>query len=302
MKRVCGMVLGAAVAVALVAGCEWDSSGKSESWSDSYNWVNFSGTYRNAQNGILVSDYTKTKAVEGSTNSVSVSETGGTLAGKALAASGVVAHKPIDPGSFAIRIGSDVTLTDNGSGVLSGSGAVSYSGGTWSFQLADTQWSVLARSISLDYSYTVTKAGDVGGESRAGSTGRAIYSLILEQQGQNLTITDSNGATYKGRIGTLRSSSGVTPENSKPTAEGGRVLPKDGDTIVATFNCKGVSAAGMSVTISGTLSGTVAASVFTGRTIQGTWIEAGGRTGDINGTTVAITIPTTSTDDTPTDE
>jgi hypothetical protein len=294
------MVLGAAAAVALVAGCEWDTAGKSDSWSDSYNWVNFSGTYRNAQNDILVSDYTKTKSTEGSTNSVSVSETGGVLAGKALAASGVVAHKPIDAGSFAVRIGSDVTLTDNGSGVLSGSGgsgAVSYTGGTWSFQLADTQWSVLSRAISLDYSYTVAKAGEAGGESRAGSTGRAIYSFVVEQQGQNLTITDSNGATYKGRIGTLRSTSGGTPETAKATADGGKVLPKDGDTVVATFNCKGVSAAGMSVTITGTFSGTVAANVFTGRTMQGTWIEAGGRTGDINGTTVAVTIQTASSSD-----
>ena len=382
MKRVCSMVSGAvaviglAAAIGLVAGCEWESSGDGNSWSDAFNWVNFSGTYRSSTSGILVSAYTQktsttvttststkannsgnsssssnssnssssqnnsssetTDAVQTTTNTCS--EAAGTLAAKHVVAGGTLKHRPIVPGTLVLRLGSDVVVSDNGSGALSGSGAkgtISYEGGGWSVELPDTLWSTSARAITANYAYTVTTRGPSGqsdssdgrssssGSSssstsessngnnttsttttvddgkRAGSTGGAIYSLIVVQEGQNLTITDNNGGTYKGRIGTLRSSSGATPENSNSTSNGGKVLPKNGDTIVATFNCKGTSAAGMSATITGTLSGTVSTSsstapgVFLGRTMQGTWIEAGGKTGDINGTTDSIAIPKT---------
>lgn len=295
MKRVCSVVLSAAAAIGLLAGCEWDTSGDGNSWSDSYNWVNFSGTYRNSNGGMLVTDYTTTPSTPGATNTFSRTESGGTLAAQSLAASGVVKYKPIVPGSVTVRIGSDIALSDNGEGVLAGSGgtgSVSYTGGTWSFSLQNTQWSALSRKISVSYAYSVSNDGTSGGNAKAGSTGKAIYSFVVAQQGQNLTITDNNGAKYTGRIGEIRSTSGATPDNSKSTAEGGKVLPKDGDVIVAPFNCKGTSAAGMGVTITGTFQGSVASGVFTGRTMQGTWIESGGKTGDINGTTVSVAIPT----------
>lgn len=398
MKRVCSMVSGAvaviglAATIGLVAGCEWESSGDGNSWSDAFNWVNFSGTYRSSTSGILVSAYTQkvsttvttststkanssgessnsssgnsssqnsssgnnssqnnsssetSDAIQTTTNTCS--EAAGTLVAKTVVAGGTLKHRPIVPRSVIIRVGSDVMLSDNGSGELSGSGAkgtVSYDGGGWRIELPDTLWSTTARAITADYAYTVTTRGPEGksdssdGSSsssgknnestsgsnrtstsessngnnttsttttvddgkRPGSSGGAIYSLIVVQQGQNLTITDNNGGTYKGRIGTLRSSSGATPENSNSTDNGGKVLPKNGDTIVATFNCKGTSAAGMSVTITGTLSGTVSSrssvdpGIFINRQMQGTWIEAGGKTGDINGTTDSIEIPKT---------
>lgn len=298
MKRIWNMVACAAAAAGLVAGCEWDTSSKNNaSWSDSYNWVNFSGTYRNTNGGMLVTDYTTTPSTPGSTNTVTRSEKGGKLPAQSLAASGVTKYKSIVPGSVTIRVGSDIALADNGEGTLTGSGGtgtVSYSGGTWSFQLANTQWSSQPRSIQVDYSYSISNEGNAGGNAKSGASGRAIYSFVVVQQGQNLTITDSNGATYKGRMGELRSTSGSTPGTMKSTADGAIVMPKDGDVIVATFNCKGTSAAGMGVTITGTFQGSVASGVFTGRTMQGTWIESGGKTGDINGSTVSVAIPTSS--------
>lgn len=438
MKRVYGMVSGAvaviglAAAIGLVAGCEWESSGDSNSWSDAYNWVNFSGTYRSSTSGILVSAYTqkvtttvttststqagtsgessvksdgtnssktssnnksssssnnqssnssndnsntssatRNKTSNDATDAIQVTtnvctETLGKLAAQTLVAGGSVRHTPVVAGSMVISVGNDVVLADDGSGKLTGtggSGTISYDGGGWSISLADPMWSASARTISANYAYTVTTRGpatqndntDVStnekttkngdssqrssGEStdtasgentettsgdnktktsesskgnnttsttttvddgkRPGSTGGAIFALIVVQEGQHLTITDNNGGTYKGRIGTLRSSSGATPENSNSTGNGGKVLPKNGDTIVATFNCKGTSAAGMSVTITGTLSGTVSSrssvdpGVFINRQMQGSWIEAGGKTGDINGTTDSIEIPKT---------
>lgn len=382
MKRVLSMALCAAAAAALLTGCEWSSSSdKNEHWNDSYNWVNFSGTYRSLSGGMLVTDYTSTPLSPGSTNYYTATENGGTLPSGATTGSGSTRNKPITPGSFSLVIG-DVVLADNGAGVLSGnggSGTVSYAGGTWSFKvdsgassetistsesggtlpagqtsasgttknkrivpgsftltvgdvtLSDdgsgklsgaggsgtisydggtwalsldvTMWNPNPRSISLSYAYTksvasgardiivkygygVSRDGTSGG-ARPGSTGKAIYSFVVAQQGQNLTITDNNGAKYTGRIKTLRSASGVAPTNS---------LPRDGDTIIASFSTEGTSAANMRVTIAGTFQGTVAANVFSGRTMQGTWIEAGGKTGDINGTTGSVSIPTSSSD------
>ena len=171
-----------------------------------------------------------------------------------------------------------------------GTGTVSYEGGTWSFTLKDTQAKTYGRSIMVSYAYLVSNGGSSSG-AKSGSSGKAIYSFVVVQQGEKLTITDNNGAAYKGRIGELRSTSGVTSTNS---------LPRDGDVIVATFSSSGTSAAGKQVTITGTFQGNVASSVFTGRTMQGTWIEAGGKTGDINGTTTSVAIAPTVTESTET--
>ena len=285
MKRIFTIALCAVAAAGLLAGCEWSTSSEhNSSWNDSYNWVNFSGTYRSAAGGMLVTDYTSTPSTPGSTNTYTSTESGGTLAAGSLSASGKAGKHPIVPKSFTISIGSDVTLSDDGTGTLSGSGGsgtISYDGGTWSFTLSDTQWSQWKRSITISYAYQVGNSGSSSG-AKSGSSGKAIYSFVVAQQGEKLTITDNNGATYKGHISNLRSTSGVASTNS---------MPRDGDVIVASFSTSGTSAAGKQVTITGTFQGNVASSVFTGRTMQGTWIEAGGKTGDINGTTTSVAIP-----------
>ena len=388
MKRVLSMAVCAVAAVALMTGCEWSSSSEhNETWNDSYNWVNFSGTYRSVAGGMLVTDYTTTPSTPGATNNYNSTESGGTMASGSTSASGTTKYKPIIPGSFSAVVG-EVTLADDGNGTLygeGGSGTVSYAGGTWSihvdsgsssetasasesggyldanatsksgstghksivpksftitvgdvvmsddgegnltgsgvkngsvsydgggwsFTLSDKYSSPSPRKVSVAYTYSisvvdgkreitirygysVSNAGGSGGAAQAGSTGKPIYSFVVAQQGQNLTITDNNGAKYTGRITHMRSASGTAPTNT---------LPRDGDTISATFSNQGTSAAGKKVTITGTFQGTVAASVFTGRTLQGTWIESGGKTGDINGTAGAVSIPS-STSGTTTD-
>jgi hypothetical protein len=316
MKRIFSMALCAAAAAVLMTGCEWSTSSEyNESWNDSYNWVNFSGTYRHAGNGMLVTDYTivpgtpEQAATEGWTNSTSstasYTESGGVLAGGVLAASGSTRHLPVVPRSFFLTIGSDVVLWDNGEGALEGgdaSGSVSYDGGNWAFKLKDSQWSEDARSITVQYACTTTQttsqAGTAavpatGATTNSGASGKAIYLFVVRQQGQNLTVTDNNGATYSGRILGLRSASGMASTNT---------LPVDGDTVVASFSVKGTSAAGKAVTITGTFQGTVSARAFTGRTMEGTWVEAGGKTGNISGTTgdIGISVATTTSDETTT--
>lgn len=279
MKRILSIAVCAVAAAALMTGCEWSSSSDhNESWNDSYNWVNFSGTYRSASGGMLVTDYTSTPS-SGSTNRYDASQSA-TLPAGSQQAGGTLKYRPVVPGSVVVRIDS-TTLSDNGNGVLGDNeGTVNYESGAWSIKLK-TAWWPTQQSIKINYSYYVSNSGSSSG-AKAGSSGGAIYSFVVHQQGQNLNITDNNGASYGGRIKGLRSASGVSSTNS---------LPRDGDTIIASFSTEGTSAAGKKVTITGTFQGTVSGSVFTGRTMQGTWIESGGKTGDINGTTSSVSIP-----------
>ena len=74
MKRLAWIGLGV-VALALGgAGCSWETGGDATSWSSDYNWVNFSGLYRSAAGGLLVTDYTTTPSTPGSTNLLSVTK------------------------------------------------------------------------------------------------------------------------------------------------------------------------------------------------------------------------------------
>lgn len=294
MKKL--LVFGVCVTVlGCLLGCEWSSSGDGDSWSDSYNWVNFSGTYRNSLGGVLVTDYTTTPSTPGSTNKFK--GTGkSTLPKNASSAHGNTGkNQPVVPGTFSLTIsGTDgsITMKDDGTGALvssggGGSGTITTSG-AWDFTLAAGFAVPEARSITFSYEYIVVNDGTSGSGITSGASGKTVYSFNIVHQGQNLTFTDNNGAVYTGYISSMNSSSGAS--------NNGAGLPENGDTVIATFKCSGNSAAGMHVTITGTLQGTVSGGVFTGRTITGTWIEGGGKTGDINGQTAAVTI-TVNTDE-----
>ncbi len=288
MKRFAWIGMCIAVLGMGVAGCDWETGSDATNWSSAYNWVNFSGTYRGVGGGLLITDYTTTPSIPGVTNVYSTSQSGGTMPARETSASGRVSNGNIVPGSFMVTVGNNATLADTAKdGLLTGngSGSVDYSGGTWSIKIDDAAADFdKANSITVSYSYTVSRDGTSSGGARPGSTG-AIYSFNVTHRGQHLSFTDSNGATYTGVIGELRTASGAERGD-----EDSRYMPVDGDTMIATFEIAGRSAAGMGVRIVGSLQGTVAAGVFTNRRITGTWIEAGGKTGDINGQTATIPI------------
>ena len=93
-----------------------------------------------------------------------------------------------------------------------------------------------------------------------------------------------------------------TASGTERSDEEGKFMPTDGDTMIASFECTGISGAMMQIKIVGTLQGTVASGVFTGRTLNGTWIELGGKTGDINGQTTSVAIAPVATTETATEE
>lgn len=132
--------------------------------------------------------------------------------------------------------------------------------------------------------------GNSNTTSSAGSSGAPIYSMTVQQAGNNLTLLDNNGRTYSGLISTIASSGGQTIEYPDTTTS----MPANGDTMTASFEVFGRSSSGVQVTIVGTFTGvaTVTAATATTpstirlatRTIRGTWIEANGATGEVLGT------------------
>jgi hypothetical protein len=324
MKRFAWLGIGMALVAVGITGCEWNTGNEAESWSSSYNWVNFSGTYRSAAGGLLVTDYTTTPSTPGSTNTLTVvNETQPGFVAYQTVFRGKVKNGNVSPGSVLIVLSNSSgelwdSFTDDGNGVLTGgqgSGTISYVAGTWTYNLnVGLVGPVFNGKVTANYSYEVSNSGSTGSGALPGSTG-SIFSFIVVHQGQNLTFTDNNGATYTGRIGEIRSTSGAqntdigqvgADEEANDTSLHAKYtyyespLPEDGDTLIATFECSGVSAALKQVKIAGNLQGTVAAGIFTGRTLSGTWIELGGKTGDINGqtTSIPITSGTTTTDTT----
>jgi len=306
MKRFSLIGISIALTAICITGCSWETGSDAESWSSSYDWVNFSGVYRGVGGGLLVTDYTTTPSIPGVTNVYSKTESGGTMPARGVSASGRVSNGGLVPGSFMVTVGAIATLSDVAKdGTLSGngSGSVNYEGGTWSIEI-DT-WSTDPEQITVAYSYTVSRDGSSSSGARPGSTG-SIYSFDLQHRGENLTFTDNNGAVYTGIISKMASSSGAqnTDISQVGTDESGNdtkytyyesPLPEDGDSITASFEVSGVSAAAMSVRIVGTLEGAVTAGNFNSRRLDGTWIEVGGKTGDVNGQTetVAIVVPET---------
>ncbi|HPG00968.1 MAG TPA: hypothetical protein PLE77_12975 [Kiritimatiellia bacterium] len=280
------------VLAALMMGCEgdWTSGGGVESWNSSYNWVNFSGVYKGIGGGLLVTDYSATPGTSGVTNSATQSFVANGQTEQTVTCS----KKPVVRGSATITISGGYAFTDeDGDGVLSGSsgtsGEINYQTGVITLRFFDIPPNSGAAG-SVTYSYTV--AGTAGtGSAGSGSTGIKIYSFTVFQEGNIMSITDNNGSVYEGNFGSITSSMGTTT----PTA---------GDTVVGQFECNGVSAAGFSVSIVGTLQGVVTGTgnVLGDRQMFGTWIEEGGRTGDVNGEaspiSISVTTTTTGTDTT----
>lgn len=292
MRKNLWLVCAAIALGGVAASCDWAGGGDENTISDRYNWVNYSAVYRAAGGGALVSSYSVTNAAAASaTNRVSSAAGGTAVAGQSVFG-GVISHVPLLAGSVQVVVGSYV-LTDNGTGALAGSGksgVISYTSGAWSVDLlGDT---VPAGTIvRLTYNYLDNSDADVS--TSGGTSGAKIVSMAVTQSGNSITITDNNGATYRGTISSIRSTGGVTQNTP-----GASTQPADGDVVVGSFEASGTSAAGVTVHITGTLTGTVsivqqvaqgnAAAVsqpiLENRALNGTWIEDGtGLTGDING-------------------
>lgn len=198
---------------ALFAGCEWTSTSGSDSWSGSYDEMNFGGTYRMTKvTTVGTSESGDTQPVQ--TMSFGVTEN------QRYTYNGSVGMAII-PGTVSISItgmGAFADLTSNGnltpaSGV-NGTAKVTYGSGDWEFTLAQNpgsghtikvqfQASPLA-SGSSSYSYTGidTKSFDPS----------YVTAVTVSQTGQNLTMTLNNGVAMSGRFTSVRQTAAVSED------------------------------------------------------------------------------------------
>jgi hypothetical protein len=267
--------------LAALSGCEWSSGGGS-SWNAAYNWVNFSGVYRGAGGGVLVTDYTATPGTAGTTNTVTSARIGNTD-GTSTVFSGVLGNRSIQAGSLTIN-SAQFNLSDNGDGTLSGSGAsgsIDYGTGAWNIQVSPAPDA--GDSIRATYQYTI--AGTQGsGSAGPGTSGIRIYAFTVFHEGETLRLTDNYGREYSGGFGSIRSTGG---SEATPTEE---PTPVAGEEVIAQFTASGVSPAGYNIRMVGTFQGTYNAGALQSRSLNGTWIEDGGKTGDINGSASPIAV------------
>ena len=301
------------------AGCEWDSSGDDGGWSDSYSWINFSGLYLGI-NGPIVGGFTYASD-DSSTDTVGTvvnGEAGGTASAFQTIITGTLANRPgVVPGSVTIVFsatvanGSSGSFTDDGSGGLSGSvnlvgpdpataqpatGTINYTTGAWTLTLTSPGLLTDA-TITVSYSYDAGSATTTTDDSGISVAGGQVDTILVEQVGNRLFFTDSNGNTYEGRFNVVSTAGG---DSSGSTA----------GTVVGSFQVNGTPA-GQAVTISGTFTGayTPANSDSSGssgtggvethgrlssRSIEGIWLQPSG-TANVNGTTSDLDVSTTTT-------
>lgn len=312
MKHLIRNAMVALMGIGLV-GCEWGGGGDDNSWNSSGSIANFSGNYQ-ANGSYLVSEYTATEGVSSSTTSGGVTyntytgEDGGDTGANTISFSGRTDHGLVKPGSVVIVFGGvSGSAHDDGSGGMEGSyvsgvtnrsvtgGHFEYDTGVWTLQLEPTGLAP-NQSITISYSAAGVATSDSGTDTSGGTGGAssfAIYAFNVQQSGNKVKIIDNNGSVYEGSLGDVR-----TTGNLSSSSSGSGLVA--GDQVIAPFSAAGRSKSGMHVNMAGNFQGTVAgvtsvseesgstttiktSFALTSRVIQGTWIEDGGQTGNING-------------------
>jgi hypothetical protein len=259
-----------------LVGCEWESSDSDwGSWSDAYSWVNFSGTYRDPAGQYLVREF----GVGGTVSGRFVLATAGT--NLVATFSGVVPDTPIVGGSVSVTDGNETFTDPGGGGTLTGNrggtGSLNYDTGAITVDFF--QAPAPGQSIVVTYEYFAAGTPE---NPVPGSTVE-IYTLTVDQVGDSLTFIDNTGGRYTGRITGLRTAGG----DSTGSTSG---------QVIAQFEVTG-SPRGQEIRIVGAFYGVYSAPLSglnTGtlgdRRMEATWIEAGGRTGDIVGVAASVEV------------
>lgn len=321
MKNLFKNTLVMAMGVALV-GCEWGGGGDDNSWNEGGSIANFSGSYQ-AGSGLLVSDYSTSggsvTTSEGTTYVSYTGEDGGNTGANRVSLQGKTLHGLVKPGSLTIVFGGvSGSAYDDGDGNVKGSyvlgatnlavtsGHIEYDTGVWVMQLTPPGLPV-SQSITLNYA--AAGAASSGGSSSGGGSGASggisIYAFNVQHSGNKIKIVDNNGSVYEGSFGEMRTTGNASSGSSGVTLA-------EGDKVIAPFSAAGKSAAGVHVNIAGSFEGTVTSVqstseksgsttvtktsfTLTNRVISGTWIEDGGKSGNIQGVSGSSSSGATST-------
>lgn len=280
MKKTCLACL--LTAGVLITGCEWDSSSSDNSWK-SLGDVNVAGVYRGPDGGIVVLGFA---AEPSGTRNVS-GEVIATGDGVSTVYGGTFANSAVVAGSVTITT-AGYTFTDNGDGTLNGTGTatgtMSYQTGSWTlnfdFDVVDN-----GETIVASYQYVPSATG--GGAGNVGAS--PIYSFVVDQIGNKVTFTDSNGDGYQGRLSDPRTDSDTgTPVFDDVVTDVAQVVG-----VSYPFDVRGTSG-GVGVKMVGSIKLSVVITYSRlddgslqevyqrrGLVMQGTWIDDNGNTAAI---------------------
>lgn len=260
------------------------------------------------------------------TTTVVNGESAGTAPAFQTSLNGGLNFRPgIVPGSVTFVLnattanGSSGSVTDNGSGGLTGfvnlvgpdpttaqpvTGTINYDTGVWAMDLTSPGL-LSSAAMFVSYSYNTEIASDGGGsggssdsddDTDSGSTalgiaGGDIYSVQVEQTGNQLTFRLSNGYTLTGQLSVV-------------SLPGGDQTGRSAGDVSATYEVSG-NIEGSSVKVNGTLSGVyvppadiefanddapVLFGILSSRILQGIWMQPGG-TADIYGIAPQQSVP-----------
>ena len=257
-------------ATALLVGCEWTSS-DGITWDESYNNVNFSGTYNlgNGLEGSSGQNVSKISGGETQEETTSVSTTGGEVKSKTYGqgvSNGTVGGG-VAPGSVSVvskgTAGKNMyeeTFADDGAGTLvssnAGNGTINYYTGAWS--IPDNWVKVREGSDALGAAITKTTIRWQTEKTSVTNTIPAspaytniiVQYVTVHQSGQNVSMTFNNGYTFSGKISGFNTDSDSIEHAS---------------SVIAKFNVSGANGK-----IVGTLN-----SLATSRQLDGVWTKGG---------------------------
>lgn len=327
MKRLVWLGTGVVALAMVFVGCNWDTGSDADSWSSAYDWVNFSGTYRAADGGILTITTEQSSTETTTTTGTGQDNTNrptaaGTANGSGISrtvAQGTLSPGDIVPGSVGITLyfasgAPHSSYGDDGAGNLTGGlapGVIIYRYGSWRIDLSSIMGAPDGGSWRATYRYYVEEPGSSGGEetsttvSTGGSgststttTSDPIYFYTVQHKGQYVTLVDDSGRTYSGRISKIQSASGA--QNTDIDQVAGDEEANDGKFAKYTYYESPLPANGDQVIASfectgsggkivGTLSGLVNLGVLAERRLDATLIS-GGTADDINAIAPAVTI------------
>ncbi|MEI6516472.1 MAG: hypothetical protein WCO77_10865, partial [bacterium] len=191
------------------------------------------------------------------------------------------------------------TVNIAGGDMVGASGTINYDNGAYGIVCPIEAGNVIGKNVTITYTQLTGGGGSStstsgSSSSTPGSSGKSIYSFNVQQSGNKVSIVDNNGSVYTGTMDTSRST-GNADANSQGT------VMNNGDQVIAPFSASGKSASGMHVNMTGNFQGSIAgvstvterganntiirktSMSLTNRRIMGTWIEDGGKTGNISG-------------------
>lgn len=235
------------MAVVGVIGCsEWDSSGDDAAWNSAYNWLDFSGVYSDAGQGVLIKD--ASTAFDLSSVLV-VRETISYGDGSLAAFSSAFDHDGVVPGSVLIAVGEYALVDDSAGGLISVGASGSGSSGSGGIVLTET---ALASGV-------VVNSGVVAGSPIIPGS----FSISVNSVGPpnvSFTASDLDADGELSSLDTLAVSGTIVYETGAWSVKNGLTMLAPGTVLTITYQQEAIdTGSGSSGPVSGSITYTTGA-------------------------------------------